>query len=572
MMKKIFFLFMLCIFLFSFCKNDSSSEADGQIDLLLTNAKIWTGNEEMPFAKWVAIQGDRIHSVGGENAAPPLAKKSMDLGGKLMTPGFNDSHVHFASGGHLLLGINLLDVNDEALFKERIKETTARLPKGSWITRGDWGAYEAWGVGSEGEERTNNKEWTPHRSMIDDITQDYPVLVTRYDRTEGLANAVALKYLEIESESGILTKETFKEALDKIPERSFERKLSETRRALEECSQWGVTTVQDMSPIDQVDVYNHLKRRGELTCRINFSPSRLSQYQLMMEKNWVLQQGEYQLEPAGDDWISFGTIKTHIDGIMGARTARFFQPYADNMLENPHWRGSWREFSEDMPSFKKMLLAADNAGIQLRVHAIGDEANRILLDVLDTLDYYNGAADRRFRLVHAQVIALDDFQKFQGRKIVAEVQPYHVTDDMRWMEERIGYERCKGAYAFKTLVANDCILSFGSDFPGTNASYYPLNPLMGLYAAVTRQTIKGTPEEGWFPDQKLSLEEALKAYTWGSAFGAFEENKKGTIESGKLADLAVLGIDLFETEPKKWLEGKVDLTIVGGKVVFERTD
>ena len=203
---------------------------------------------------------------------------------------------------------------------------------------------------------------------------------------------------------------------------------------------------------------------------------------------------------------------------MGARTARFFHPYSDNLKENASWRGGWREFSEDMPTFKEMILKADEMGIQLRIHAIGDQANSLLLDILDTLDYANGPKDRRFRLVHAQVISPNDFQRFKGRKIVAEVQPYHVTDDMRWMEERIGYERCKGAYAFKTLQENDCILSFGSDWPGTNASYYPINPLMGLYAAVTRQTINGEPAAGWFPEQRISLEGGFESLYSGLFF------------------------------------------------------
>jgi predicted amidohydrolase YtcJ len=502
--------------------------------------------------------------------APRLQRQTIDLEGQLTLPGFNDSHVHFASAGSLLLGINLLDVNDEQKFRQRVQETTQRLPKGSWITRGDWGAYEAWGMGSEGSQ-SKDMVFTPHRKMIDDITPDHPVLVTRYDRTEGLANALALNKLGIESESGLLTGEALLNALRAVPEKSFERRIAESKRALEECRKYGLTTVQDMSDATQLDVYNHLRERGELTCRVTFSPSRLIEYRDMIEKGRVIDwDAEGGPQASGNDWIGFGTLKTHIDGIMGARTARFYQPYSDNILENANWRGGWREFSKDMGSFKDMIVAADSAGIQMRIHAIGDQANAILLDILDTMDYYNGVKDRRFRIVHAQVIAPQDFSRFKGRNIVAEVQPYHVTDDMRWMEERIGYERCKGAYAFKTLKENDCILSFGSDWPGTNASYYPINPLMGLYAAVTRQTIKGEPQEGWFPEQRITLEEALKAYTWGSAYGAFQERDRGILKEGMLADIAVVDTDLFETEPGEWLEAEFLYTITGGKVVYRR--
>lgn len=562
----------LCLLAFFFLQACAKNELqDTQSDRVFTNAKIWTGNAQQPWATWVAVKGAQVIELGTDSTQIPTAKEKIDLNGQLMVPGFNDSHVHFASAGALLLGINLLDVNDREKLVQRVKETTQRLPDGSWITRGDWGAYEAWGTGSDGTQSDHKSIFIPHRSMIDSITPDHPVLITRYDRTEGLANALALEQLGIESESGLLEGEALRAALQQIPDKSFERRVAESRRALEECRKWGVTTVQDMSPLDQVDVYEHLREKGELTCRINFAPSRLSEYKNMIEKGWVVDwEGEKAPHPAGDDWISFGTIKTHIDGIMGARSARFFQPYSDNMAEQANWRGGWREFSNDMPSFKQMLLAADSGGIQLRVHAIGDQANSLLLDILDTLDHFNGAKDRRFRLVHAQVIRPEDFQRFSGRNIVAEVQPYHVTDDMRWMEERIGYERCKGAYAFKTLEENDCILSFGSDWPGTNASYYPINPLMGLYAAVTRQTINGTPVEGWFPEQRLSLEKAMRAYTWGAAFGAFEEDIKGTIEPGKLADFSVIDTDLFSSAPKEWLEAEIVMTVVGGEVVFEK--
>lgn len=548
------------------------SKKSQQADLLLTNGKIWTGEEAQPWATWVAVKDGKILAVGNnENPFEGKATETLDLQGRLTVPGFNDSHVHFASAGHLLLNINLLDVNNTESFIQRVKETTQRLPKGSWITRGDWGAYEAWAMGSAGGD-TKKRNFVPHRSMIDSITQNHPVLVTRFDRKVGLANETALEFLGIDSETGILEGSFLTDALKRIPEKSFEQRLAESRRALEECRKWGVTTLQDMSPSDQLDVYEALRKNGELTCRINFCPSRLSEFEVMKEKGWTIRHDSKAQKTAGDAWISFGTLKTHIDGIMGARSALFFQPYDDNDLENRNWRGSWREFSGNMPSFKEMIIRADEANIQLRIHAIGDMANFILLDILDTLNKVNGPKERRFRLVHAQVIRAEDFAKLRGKNIIAEVQPYHVTDDMRWMEERIGYERCKGAYAFKTLQENGCTLSFGSDWPGTNASYYPVNPFFGLYAAVTRQTLNGEPEVGWFPEQRINLEESLKAYTYGSAYGAFEETIKGTIQPGKLADFAVLDTDLFTTPPEQWLNALVDYTLVNGNIVFKRPE
>ena len=546
-----------------------ASEKEEQVpDLIIHNAQIWTGLSERPQKGWLAVKDQYITQVAVNGEALPPALEQIDAGGQLLVPGFNDSHVHFAAAGHLLMNINLLDVSNTSSFIDRVAETVERLPEGSWILRGDWGAYEAWDMGSAGGD-TRTSVFEPHKTMIDSISRNHPVLVTKYDRSVGLANSAALSYLNITSETGILRGELLRDALRMVPDKAFELRVAESERALAELSKWGITTVQDMSPPDQLAVYEHIRAKGGLTSRINFSPSRLIEYEEMVAKGWIMSEKDGVIQPAGDEWISFGTIKTHVDGIMGARTARFFEPYSDNDYENRAWRGGWREFSNNLVNFKNLIGKADNENIQLRIHAIGDQANALLLDILDSLEANNGPKERRFRLVHAQVIAEKDFERLRGRGIVAEVQPYHVTDDMRWMEERIGYERCKGAYAFKTLQDMGCVLSFGSDWPGTNASYYTVNPYYTLYAAVTRQTLFGEPAEGWFPEQKLSLYDALRAYTFGSAYGAFEDHIKGTLEPGKLADMVILDTNLFETEPSDWLDGKIASTIVGGKVVYK---
>lgn len=536
-------------------------EPIGPPDLLLQGGRIWTGNPEQPWAEWLAIRGERVASVG--SGTPPAgAAQTLELGGRLVVPGFNDSHVHFANAGELLLGANLLDVHDDEGFRQRIREAANRLPVGSWITNGDWGAYEAWAMGSAGGGDPGRSSYRPYRGLIDADTPDHPVLVTRFDRQVGLANALALDSLGLESETGILEGETLADALQRIPEKSGARRLAETRRGLEECRRWGVTSVQDMSPLDQVEIYEQLRAAGELTVRIHFSPARLSDTKAMLERGWII--------GAGDEWIRFGTLKSHIDGIMGNRTARFFEPYNDNPAEQANWRGGWREFSEDMENFERLLLYADSAKIQLRIHAIGDEANSLVLDLLEKIENKNGIRDRRFRLVHAQVISPDDLSRLREHSLVAEVQPYHCTDDMRWMEERIGHERSRGAYAFRSLQEAGATLAFGSDWPGTNASYYPVNPLLGLYAAVTRQTVEGTPEGGWFPDERITLEDALRAYTLGSAYATFEEDEKGSLEPGKLADLAILDTNLFETPPSEWLEAAVETTILAGRIIFQK--
>jgi predicted amidohydrolase YtcJ len=220
--------------------------------------------------------------------------------------------------------------------------------------------------------------------------------------------------------------------------------------------------------------------------------------------------------------------------------------------------------------FLKYMLDADKAGLQITVHAIGDEANHLLLNYLEELRKQNGEKDRRFRLVHAQVVAPNDFGRLGTLKVVAEVQPFHLSDDMRWMEERIGKERCKGAYAFKRIQESGAILSFGTDWPGTAAAEYPINPMLGLYAAVSRQTVNAEPANGWFPEQRISIQDAIRAYTLNTAYANFEDDIKGSIRAGKLADLTVLSANLLEIKPAEILKTEVLYTIVGGKIVYSR--
>ena len=330
----------------------TTSEESQDYDLILSNGKIWTGESDAQWVKWVAVKANKIAAVGNENA--PQASKKIDLQGRLMVPGFNDSHVHFASAGILLLGINLLDVNSDSLFRQRVVEATERLPKGSWITRGDWGAYEAWTAGSSGGGE-KKRPYEPYRALIDDITSDYPVLVTRYDRLVGMANQAALDYLGIESKSGILRGTKLEKAQAAVPAKSFERRLKETKRGLEECRKWGVTTVQDMSPLDQVDVYRKLAEEGDLTCRINFCPSSLDYYATMIEKGWVVDWSDpSDPKPVSDslfkDMITFSTIKTHIDGIMGGRG----QPVSMSHTATIRWKGQLGE--EGGVNFLKICL------------------------------------------------------------------------------------------------------------------------------------------------------------------------------------------------------------------------
>ncbi len=551
-------------------------------DLILHNGAIWTVDDAKPRATAVAVRGGRFVLVGGDEAA--LAQRGpqtrvVDLEGKFSLPGFNDSHVHFASAA-AFLEFNIMQVSTQHEFVERVREVVGRLEDGEWILGGYWSAYDAWAPGSAGAE--GRTSFTPDMRRVEALTARHPMLIRKFDDSAFAANSAALRAVGLDpdrpqaegivferdaegrltgilSGAGVMVR--FRPHLPKSFSRA--RRLQQTRRALAEVRAHGVTNVSDMSDDEQLEIYRALRRSGELTCRIHFRYP-LDRWGELAERG--IKVG------SGDEWIRLGGLKGHIDGIMGNSTARFFEPYE----HDPTNRGRWRRLMVDDDGdfvegqFLKFMLDADAAGLQLTVHAIGDEANRLLLDYLETLNRTNGRRDRRFRLVHAQVIGEPDFERLGALGVVAEVQPYHLSDDMRWMEERIGYERCRGAYAFRSIAESGAILSFGTDWPGTSASEYPINPLLGLYAAVTRQTVSGKPAGGWFPEQRITIQEAIKAATWGSAYANFEEDLKGSITVGKLADMAVLSTNLLEVEPAQYLKTEVVYTIVGGKVVYEK--
>ena len=368
--------------------------------------------------------------------------------------------------------------------------------------------------------------------------------------------------------TGILTGSGVQQYFNNIiPPRSWKQRVWESEAVLKRCARFGVTSLSDMSDARQREIFYYLHNENKLTVRIH-SRGYLDQWEKMSELGIKI--------GSGDSMIRLGTVKAWIDGIMGNSTARFYKAYSHNSDEFGIWRKimfPWRSQSggRDLQSnLEYLAIKADSAGIQLSVHAIGDAANGYLLDMMDRLNEHNGVKNRRFRLVHAQVIHPDDFKRFKNMSIIAEVQPYHCTDDMRWMEERIGHERSKGAYAFRSLWDSGAVVCFGSDSPGTNASRYPLNPMLGLYAAVTRQTLDGNPADGWFPDEKLSVEEAIQAYTLNSAYASFEENIKGSITEGKLADLVILSDNLLEIDPSKIKDVEVKTTIFNGKIIYQQ--
>ena len=553
-------------------------------DLILHNSVIWTVDEKNSTAQAVAIKDGKFVVVGSNEEALKLRgpnTRVVDLNGAFVVPGFNDNHVHFASAAQFL-EFNIMRVSTQEQFVARVKEVIAQLPKGEWIVGGYWGAYDEWAAGSAGNQR--REPFAPDMKLVNEITADYPMFIRKFDDSQFAANEAAFRRLTtlhmanpqvpdvefLRDSQGRLTGHMRGKGVTRlfntmIP-RSFsrERRRQQTKNALAEIRKFGVTNVSDMSDDVQLGLYKELQGAGELTVRIHFRPGLDRWKELADAGNRV---------GTGDEWIRLGAVKGHIDGIMGTSSARFFEPYSHDKNNRGRWRplmlDDKGEFVEG--KFLGYMLNADKAGLQLTVHAIGDEANHLLLNYLEELNKQNGNRDRRFRLVHAQVLASKDFKRLGELGVVAEVQPFHLSDDMRWMEERIGFERTKGAYAFKSIQASGAVLSFGTDWPGTSASEYPINPMLGLYAAVTRQTVTGQPAAGWFPNERISIEDAIRAYTLNTAYANFEEKIKGSIEVGKLADVAVLSKNLLKVTPKDYLSTDVVYTIVGGKIVYQKS-
>ena len=529
-------------------------------DLVLTHANIWTGDPTQPTAAAVAVIGDRIVDVGGADEIERWrgpATTVVDAEGRRVVPGFNDSHVHFVDGGTQLDSVDLKDADSPEEFARRIA-ARARTQPGKWILGGEW----------------DDQRWTPPqlptRALIDDATGGTPVFVSRYDGHMALANSAALGRAGITERSpdppggaivrdangyptGILKDAAMDFVTRVIPKMTTEDRLRAVKRAMEHAASLGVTSVQDMNPsYEDVAVYADLANRGELTVRIYAAPTETGFYD----------QAKLGIHRSfGSSWLRLGAVKGYADGSLGSTTAYFFQPYADA----PTTRGLLSAEMQPIEHMRTRLMAADAAGLQLCIHAIGDAGISQVLDLFGDVVRTNGDRDRRLRIEHAQHIAPKDFDRFAALKVIASVQPYHAIDDGRWAERRIGPARIKTTYAFKTLVDKGVRLAFGTDWPVA-----PLNPMLSLYAATTRATLDGKNPSGWVPEQKIAIADAVTAYTRAAAFAEFQEREKGTLARGKLADLVMLTDDILTIPAPQIKDVRVLTTIVGGKVVYQR--
>lgn len=532
-------------------------------DVVLLNGSVWTVNSAQPWAESVALNGDKIYKVGRTANIKKLAGKEtkvIELDGALVLPGFIDSHTHFLKGGFSLSSIQLRDVTNRELFTKRVEKKVKELEKGEWILEGYWD-----------HEQFSPPE-LPAKEWIDKVSPENPVCVSRYDLHIALANSLALKIAgitkttpspeggEILKDSktgeptGILRDAAVDIMMRHIPEPSVKANLKAAEAALRHARELGVTSVHDMADATSFaksfEVYQELLKEGKLTSRIYFY--------IPLTEGDLFEKLKLKT-PFGNTLLKLGGLKGFADGGLGASTAYFFDPYTDNP------KNCGLLASEMFPEgiMERRILEADNAGLQMAIHAIGDKANFIILNIFEKAIAQNGARDRRWRIEHAQHLRSEDIERFGKLGVIASVQPYHAIDDGRWAEEKIGKERCRTTYAFKSLLDKGAILALGSDWPVA-----PLNPLESIYAAVTRQTTDGKNPGGWFPEQKISLEEAIKGFTWNGAYTEHSEKTKGSIEEGKLADLVVLNKNLFKIAPEKIKDSRVTMTIVGGKIVY----
>ena len=549
-----------------------------EAELIVLNGRIWTG-EPRPapgakatpatFAEAAAIANGRFVAVGSNEQIRTYKgrnTKTIDLRGRMAMPGFVDSHVHFLLGSLRLSQVHLKDARDEVEFTHRIARKAKTLGPGKWVLGGNW------------DETNWPTPRLPTRWMIDSVTPETPVCVDRYDGHEFLVNSLALKLAGITRHTpdppggvivrdgstgeptGIL-KDTAAAAIERIiPRPNWDEFEATLKAGLVEARRYGVTSVHDMylsrfwSPNDSLSDLIRLLSRAEsegwLTCRF---------YVLSPIEQWEqLAQARAPGAPVSD-FLRVGAVKGFADGSTGSRTSWFHEGYTDQ----PGYVGVPRQRRCEMES---MVKSADAAGLQIAVHAIGDRANTEMLDIYEQVGGPASAA-RRFRIEHAQHVRPEDFAKFARLGVVASMQPYHAVDDGRWLQDRLGLERSRTSFAWRSMLEAGVPLAFGTDWP-----IAPLNPLLGLWAAVTRQTLDNKHPEGWVPEQRLTLEEALRAYTQGSAYAEFQEKVKGTIAPEKLADLVVLSADLFSIPADRIKDERVIVTIVGGEVVYQESE
>jgi predicted amidohydrolase YtcJ len=547
-MRKLFYSTLIGT-LFNACSSPKEPAA-----LIITNAVIWTANPNQPSASSMAIRDGKILAIGdntdnyfGDNT------EVLDADGHFITPGFIDTHVHFITGGQNLSSVQLRDANTKEEFITRIADFARTQEPGTWILGGDWD-HQLWG----GE--------LPQKEWVDSVTRHNPIMLNRLDGHMALVNSLALEELGIDTATeiadgeifkneagellGILKEDAYYNQFAKLPDFTDAQNEAFAKAAMNYVASHGVTSVHDMNGFGDMATFERLNNKGELITRI---------YSNTPLPNWPALKDKIDTAGRGDEWLKIGGLKGFVDGSLGSHTAAFFDGYTDAPKEHGYFVNS----REELYSW---VSGADKAGLQVMVHAIGDSANNAILNIYEQVANENGPRDRRFRIEHAQHLLATDVPRFSSLGVLPIMQPYHAIDDGRWAVNTIGEERIKTTYAFKSLLDADAKLAFGSDW-----FVAPPVPLLGMYAAVTRRTLDGKNPDGWVPQQKITVEQALIAYTIAGAYASFEEGIKGSLEPGKLADFVILDQNLLKIDPVHIKDVNVLMTYVGGKKVFEQS-
>ncbi|MEO7083752.1 MAG: amidohydrolase [Gemmatimonadaceae bacterium] len=523
--------------------------------IAVVNGRVWTGDDQRPWAEAFVVENGRFNSVGSSAETMKRSKgaRIVDAKGMLVVPGFIDAHIHFLMGGFGLASVQLRDASTKAEFTKRVGEFAAKQPTGTWIRNGDWD-HELWG----GE--------LPTREWIDAVTPNHPVWVNRLDVHMALANSVALRAAGItratedlaggtivrdaQGEPTGVLKDNAQTLMERVlPSPTADQQDAALDAAMRFVATHGVTSVHHMGTWDDLTVFERARAANRLATRI---------YAAVPIDTWERLRDRVAASGRGDDRLRVGALKGFVDGSLGSHTAAMFEAFDDE----PANSGLFVNDPEDLHDW---VEGADASGLHLIIHAIGDLAIRTQLDIYEKVIEDNPPRERRFRIEHAQHLTAQDVARFDELGVIASMQPYHAFDDGRWAERVIGQERAKLTYATRSLLDAGARVAFGSDWPVA-----PPSPLEGIYAAVTRRTLDGKNPDGWIPSQKITVEQALRAYTRDAAYASFEERDKGAIERGKLADFAIIDRDITQITPEEIRDARVVLTAVGGRVVFER--
>ncbi len=553
--KKVSLVSLSFLILFSSCVIETA-------DTVFINGSIWTGVDGAPRAEAIAIKGESLMAVGSNDELNSLkgpVTSVIDLEGKFVVPGMMDAHTHFMEGGFQLLRLNFRDVDSPEDFIFKIDSMAQTLEVGEWILGGNWD-HEKWG----GE--------LPHVDWVEDVSKDHPVYVHRVDLHMAFANSKAMELAGITPEiadpeggvidrdhltgnpTGILRESEAKVLVERVIPNSTD---DDRRRAFQKATDYalsmGITQIHNMCNInmctwEDLQIIKSVHAEGGMRMRVYAAP---------WWTDWEKLSALIEENGKGDDWLRWAAVKAQMDGSLGSRTAWMHDPYKDD----PSTSGVLVE--PDTTVFKRMMYEADAAGIQLAIHAIGTRANEWLLDQFQKIQEKNGERPRRNRLEHAQHLRQSEIPRFGREHVIASVQPFHIIDDSRWAHKRINEDVLKGTYAFRSLLEAGATLAFGSDW-----TVAPISPILGIYGAVTRYTIDGSQPDGWYPEERLTVKQSLKAHTYGVAFAAFQEDVLGTLEAGKLADFVILSDDLFMIQPQEIKNVGVLRTVVGGKTQF----